>query len=108
MALLYSARFRRCTGARPGFGLAAAALSSVFSRKAAKAAAASGVGRVRTVGGGISPERTFNRTFSQISPCAGTSARLRPWRDNPPVLVLLLWQATQLFSTRPPCVSAGD
>ena len=29
IALLYSARFSRCTGARPGFGFAAAALSSV-------------------------------------------------------------------------------
>jgi hypothetical protein len=77
IALLYSARFNRCTGARPGFGLAAADASSVASRNAANAALASGWGRVRTLGGGISPERTLRRTFSQTSACAGTSVRLR-------------------------------
>src|SRR5204862_3077528 len=73
----------------------------------AKAAVAAASGLVRTLGGGISPVRSFRMTFSQISGCAETSAIVRPWRERPAVFSRSLWQLMQYLSVRPGSGAAG-
>ena len=91
--------------------IATAARSSVVSRKVANAAAASGSGRVRTVDGGISPERTLRRTFSQTLAVFRNVGEAQILKREARRLGLSLWQVTQLFSTRAACdvvLAAGE
>src|SRR5262245_58936151 len=79
---------------RPGFGLAAAARSSVAASVVTKArlAAASGLA---APSGGIMPTRTLRITFSQVSAWAGASASVSVSSVNPAALTRSLWQVTQ-------------
>src|SRR5262245_43548499 len=99
MALLYSARFRRCTVDRPGLGCASASRSIVDWRWAANPSAIRTSGRLRTVVGGISPERSLRATFSHTSAWEATSARSMCSRVSPPVFRRSLWHATQYVAT---------
>ena len=45
--------------------------------------------------GGIAPTRSLRITFSQVSAPFGTSTRLAPCSERPPVRSLSLWQVTQ-------------
>jgi len=74
MALAYSVRFSLWSGARPGFGLTAAARSSSVVNQEVRPSEAARSGR-GAPGGGITPAFTFRTTFSQISASPPTRAR---------------------------------
>ena len=85
MAFWYSVRLRRRrVSVRPGFGLAAAAASSVDSSHEAIAALASAGGCGR-FGGGMVLVRSLRTTFSQVSAVAGTCATSMSSRLSPAV-----------------------
>ena len=96
IALLYSARFKRCAGGRPGLGAAAAAASRASSSRATNCAesAAAGAGKPA---GGISPRLTFRSTFSHKAAREPTSVRSCPSKDRPAVRRVSLWQPRQCF-----------
>ena len=73
MAFWYSVRVsRRIVAVRPGFGFAAAARSSAFTRYAITLSYVASSGRVFPTGG-IWRARSFRTTFSQTSGCRATS-----------------------------------
>ena len=96
IALLYSARFKRCARGRPGLGAAAAAASRASSSRATSCADSdtSGAG---TPTGGISPRVTFRSTFSHTAVSVPTLVGSSSSKDTPAVRRLSLWQPRQYF-----------
>ena len=87
MALLYSARLRRCMAGRPGFGFAAASRSRASSSHLANADAAAGVGR-GSPGGGISPVCDFAENLFESGGTPPGWDQSMPSRTIPAVLAL--------------------
>jgi hypothetical protein len=94
IALAYSARFRRCKGERPGFGLASAALSMDVSRNDTSASIFDCAGLGMPCGG-IIPPRSLRSAFSQTSASSGTRLSSRFSSVRPAVFTRSLWQVTQ-------------
>ena len=94
MALLYSARFRRCTAGRPGLGCAAAYLSSESSSVRVKFATTGAAGR-GIPAGGISPVLNLRSTRSSSAALGPALAGSTPFSATPAVGFFWLWQATQ-------------
>ena len=99
MALLYSARLRRCGMGAPGSALASAARSRDSSSLLAKAAVAALSGR-GSPAGGMAPVRTWRRTRSHVALLPAAFAGSRPSRMIPPVLSFALWHPAQYWVTR--------
>ena len=83
MTLPYSARLRRRSSGRPGFGTTAARSSSAVSHDVSDATVASSGRGIPC--GGIARVRTLRVTASQIAGCASTWARSSVSSVSPPV-----------------------
>ena len=93
-ALPYSVRFKRCSVACPGLGLARALRSSEVSSQVAKPFRVALSGRGIPCGG-MEPVPSLRMTFSSVSACAETLDKSRFSSVNPPVFSFSLWQVTQ-------------
>src|SRR3981081_1247805 len=78
----------------PGLGCAAAALSSSSDTNFMKEALSAGCG-CGNPAGGICPEPTLRRAFSQVVASRLTLAGSRVWTEIPAVFTFSLWQPTQ-------------
>ena len=79
---------------RPGFGFAAALLSSDVSNHESRARRSSIAG-CGMLGGGIMPVRSLRTTFSQVSAPSPGLATSASSNVKPAVLSFWLWQVTQ-------------
>ena len=113
IALLYSARLRRCTAPiRPGFGLVDDARSISCSSIPATLWNVSASGR-GLPGGGMDPARSFAITFSTSSAFPASFAVSSVSRSTPAVRDFWLWHVRQylsktargeVVSCAPPCI----